>query len=568
MKSRGLALGLALLLGGNAWAQTGNMAPARNDGTSAANPAAGQPVPLPQTVSPTPVPPEPPASPVQVAAAQPNVPTAAGVPGLDADANGDNPVTRLINAPFASFQYPAAGGAGAPPPGAPIPVPSLSAPAVRLTGFSQLDLGNFSQDAASKADLGNIQNGVGFRRARLAAAGNLSEFTSFYSEVDFASPGRPSFLDMWVQQANLPLFGNVRIGNFRQPTTMDGWTSVRHLQFLERSLPMQAFDPFRRIGAMAWDLSQDERTMWAYSVYGTGWTFWNPNSTPASTSYNTLGGDDRFGTQIGDIGGVSFATRMTHLVYFDEPSNGRYLLHVGGGYNFSEIGGDVNGDRTYDARAIPEFFVGDSTAGGATAGGTPFVADTGRILATSYNLWHGELAGSWGPAHFQTEVFLIDVNQQVGTPLFYNGAYFQTGYFLTGENTGYNKQMGVLDYNVKPFTEFFGVGRKGSRRMGGWGAWEIAARWSYVDLSSSHVGAYASSSATSVPNTPNQGIVNATTLALNWWWNQYTRVQFNWIHDWATYYGSTGSAGLPAGGIPAHGATQFNIFASRIQFEF
>jgi hypothetical protein len=58
----------------------------------------------------------------------------------------------------------------------------------------------------------------------------------------------------------------------------------------------------------------------------------------------------------------------------------------------------------------------------------------------------------------------------------------------------------------------------------------------------------------SLPLTPNPGIVNDATLALNWWWNQYTRVQFNYINVNKN----------PVTG--ANGAT--NIYAARFQFEF
>src|SRR4029078_3422265 len=42
-------------------------------------------------------------------------------------------------------------------------------PLVRITRFAQLDQGVFSQTAQSRANLGDIQDGVGFRRARLQA---------------------------------------------------------------------------------------------------------------------------------------------------------------------------------------------------------------------------------------------------------------------------------------------------------------------------------------------------------------------------------------------------------------
>lgn len=431
-------------------------------------------------------------------------------------------------------------------------------PLIRLSGFFQYDTGWFSQDINSKDVLGNIQNGTGFRRTRLQGLGQLTEFTTFSIEMDFAFPGRPSFMDVWGEQANLPLVGHARIGQYRQPVTMDSWTNIKHLEFMERSAPFIAMDPFRRVGIMGWDHSEDERTMWAYSLFGTGITFWNggPNQV-----YNTEGNDNRFGVQLGDSGGISFATRATHLLYYDPHANNRYLLHVGGGYLFGELGGEGTtgtNAKAYEARTIPEFFVGDQAGGFLTAAGTPNVVDTGRFLATHYQMLHAELAGSWGPAHFQAEYMATFVQQLGGGNVFLDGGYAQAGYFLTGENTGYNKLMGALDYNVIPHTRFFGIGR--NKGFCGWGAWEVATRWSWVDLSSTQVRAnnYVPGQTTAPTAIPppviNPGVLNEPTVALNWWWNEYMRVQFNYIHSMV----QSNNSGFYA----------TDIFALRFQTEF
>jgi phosphate-selective porin OprO/OprP len=425
-------------------------------------------------------------------------------------------------------------------------------PLIRLSGFFHLDDGLFSQSPQSQAVLGDMQDGVGFRRARLQALGNLTEFTRYSVEMDFATAGRPSFMDVWGEQGNLPFFGTIRIGQFRMPETMDGLTSIRHLEFLERNLAFQALDPFRRVGIMAYRVADDEMTTLAYAVYATGFTF----SNGVTTSYGTIG-DNRYGTQIGDNGGVSFAIRGTHLLYYDEPAEGRYLLHVGGGYNYSQIGGNgLTGPsaRAYEARAIPEFFVGDPAGGFLTANGTPPVVDTGRFLANDYQMAHVELAGNYGSAHFQTEAMVTGVDQMNGGPtVYYYGAYAQAGYLLTGESMGYNKQTGVMDYNVKPFSEFVGTGKRGF--MCGWGAWEIAARWSYLNLAATNVDPVNQLPAIAgPPPAPNLGTINESTVALNWWWNQYTRVQFNWIH------------GMPDYNVA--GFAPYDIFGTRFQIEF
>ena len=424
-------------------------------------------------------------------------------------------------------------------------------PLIRLSGFFQLDDGLYAQSAASRTYFGDIQDGVSFRRARIQAIGKLTEFTGYTIEMDFAQAGRPSFADVWGEQSELPFLGTVRIGQFRMPGTMDSWTSVRHLNFLERSAAFQAEDPFRRVGIMAYAMSDDERTSWAYAMFGTGLTFWDGTQTVYSTF-----GDNRAGMQIGDNGGVSFSSRITHLLWYDEPSEGRYLGHIGTGYLYSQLGGEGNSGafaKTYRSLVLPEFFVGDPAGGGSTAAGTPRVLDSGRILANDFSMYHAELAINRGAFNFQTEVMLETINQQGGPTMLMPGAYMQCGYFLTGEHANYLKQAGVFDYNVVPFTPFFGTGRHG--RMAGWGAWELAFRWSYVDMSLTNLNPNNDiTQAPGPPPIPSRGVLNESTVGINWWWNRFTRVQFNWIRSMPDHLGS--------------GLAPFDIYGTRFQVEF
>ncbi|HEV3137102.1 MAG TPA: porin, partial [Pirellulales bacterium] len=133
-------------------------------------------------------------------------------------------------------------------------------PTYRITGFTQLDGAWYSQDPKNMATVGNAQDGVGFRRARVAIVGNAAEFTSYMVEVDFATAGRPSFFDVWTEQGNLPVLGAVRVGQYLQPFSVDAMSGFRNLPFLERSLPFLAFVPFRRVGVMSSNITKDERT--------------------------------------------------------------------------------------------------------------------------------------------------------------------------------------------------------------------------------------------------------------------------------------------------------------------
>src|SRR4029077_20813353 len=71
----------------------------------------------------------------------------------------------------------------------------------------------------------------------------------------------------------------------------------------------------------------------------------------------------------------------------------------------------------------------------------------------------------------------------------FGGGYVQLSYLLTGENRSYDKRLGRLDtyYLGKgtgkgPFTNAWFVKDEDGRFNYGLGAWELAARWSYLNL--------------------------------------------------------------------------------------
>ncbi len=140
--------------------------------------------------------------------------------------------------------------------------------------------------------------------------------------------------------------------------------------------------------------------------------------------------------------------------------------------------------------------------------------------------------------------------EQIGAPqVQYDGAFAQCGYFLTGEHLTYNRLYGVFD-KVVPHTEFFGIGRH--EWMCGWGAWEVTARWSFVDLEDPNAVPIAFSAGP--PPSPNPGELTNYTLGLNWYWNAYAKLQFNYIH---CNFDST-----------LVGENECNIFCGRFQLAF
>lgn len=362
-------------------------------------------------------------------------------------------------------------------------------PNVRLSGFFQADSLWASQSLENQIAVGNgvaadgdVQDGADFRRARLAAVGQAWDNVSYMLEMDFAFPGRPSFMDVWLEVDDVVGSSNLRIGQFRQPFGMDGLTSVKEMTFLERGLPF-AFLPFRQIGVMLYGNSKDELATYAVS----GFRF------PTDT----------FGGNVGDNGGYGLATRVTGLLVNRPDAGG--LLHVGGAYSFIDPANDL-----VQYRNQPEVFVGETGGGALIPTGVPnnlppFV-DTGLLATENVNLASLELAMAYGSFYAQSEAITAFVNRRDGESLTLPGVYAHAGYFLTGESRVYNGKSGVFG-RVKP--------NRSVAKDGGIGAWEIAARWSAIDLNDADI---------------QGGRLNNLTGGLNWYLNPNTKFQFNYIH--------------------------------------
>jgi len=373
-------------------------------------------------------------------------------------------------------------------------------PTVKVTGFFQADAGWFLQDAASRTQLGDIQDDRGFRRTRIAAIGNVAENVSYQLEMDFAFNGRPSFMDVWLDVAKVPIFGNIRIGQWRQPFGLDELTSVKELTFLERPL-MFGMAPFRQVGVGFHDTSYDQNATWAGSVFGTG--------------------TDPFGNSIGDRG-YGGALRVTKVLVEDPSSD--FLVHIGGGYSYI-----ATPNSTIQYRNVPEYggpF--DGTTG--TTGTVPFFVDTGAIPAENANLFNVEAAGTWGPVHAQSEFRYSAVNTNAAGRAGFPSFSAQTGWVLTGEHRPYNKAAATLG-RIKPTHPI------GSRCGGG--AVELAVRYSWIDLNE---------------GTITGGELSNMTYGVNWYLNNFTKLQFNYIN-----------ADLNRAPV---GSSATDIFAVRAQLDF
>jgi len=207
------------------------------------------------------------------------------------------------------------------------------------------------------------------------------------------------------------------------------------------------------------------------------------------------------------------------------------LLHLGVDYSFNDPGRD-----TIQFVSTNEVFLSQNPNLGPAGlsvlpiiGVTPFV-NTGALSADTVQFFSAEAAVAAGRFAIQSEARFARVEQADGQELNFPGAYVQVRWVLTGEEVPYSKTQATFT-RVIPNSDF--------DRAGGIGAWELLGRVSHLDL--------------------NDGTVSGRrltdfTAGLNWYWNRYTKLQFNWINSQLT------DADL--------GDSVANAFAFRAQIDF
>jgi len=363
------------------------------------------------------------------------------------------------------------------------------------------------QDAGSLARFGDLENYTEFRRLRFFCSGKGYGVYDYKLQFDFAGTD-VTLKDAYVGVHEVPLLGYVRVGHFKEPFSMEELTSSKYCSFIERGLP-NIFAPSRRVGIAAYNSTESKNLCWAYGVF-----------------YNDF--DAKAKRQVGDAQGVDLVGRVWATPWYDESTEGRYMVHLGAGAVYRN-----DRDNTARFRSRPEIH-----------GGARWV-DTGDIaLDNDYFTVNFEAALVAGSFSLQSEVFGTRLNQVGGGHPEVYGAYITGSWFLTGENRQYEHGKGVFG-RVKPLENFWVVNTDEGRCVGK-GAWELTARWSYLDLDDAGL------------TGADRGQLNDVTVGVNWYWNPYTRLMFNWVHPIGDYV-------VPNGGF--NDATG-DIIAMRLQLDF
>jgi len=363
-----------------------------------------------------------------------------------------------------------------------------------FTGALAVDRMNWlSQNVASKAQFGDLNeyDGGEIRALRFGLVGTLN----FERPWVYVIAGATNAFDKGFETEDLdnitlfdwrldiPFFRNsvMSIGKQKEPISMERLTGMVFLPWQERSAVADALLPSRNVGIVWNGSSPDKYISWAFGVFN-----------------DWFDADQDFNESASQ-----FAGRLTWAPFKTEDDSN--LLHLGLGYRYSDA------KEGFRYRTEPEFNKSPVFVD------TGFDIDNGLLAADNMATYNLELSWRKGPFWLASEYFRTDIqNPLLENPVF-DGYYVSASWVLTGEMRPYNKKNGLF----RPIPISRTVYQNGK------GAWELAARYSDIDLTDGLV---------------EGGDMQIASLGLNWWLTPFFSLGVNYRYIWNTQEGLEGTS--------------------------
>ncbi|WP_347340404.1 OprO/OprP family phosphate-selective porin [Phenylobacterium glaciei] len=381
-----------------------------------------------------------------------------------------------------------------------------------LHGVMQLDTAKYDQDDRLPAAVTarDLSGGANFRRARIGVDGKVFGNFDYNILFEFGGSGAEDagrVQELWLQYSGLkPL--RFRIGAFAPPLGLEDAASVNGSLFPERpavaDIARGLAGADTRIGGGV--IGNGDH--WFASAIATGPLVQSLNS--GATAFNAPIFDEQQG----------YALRVAGM-----PLHGfDWLVHVGANASIvaqpTDLGASAGTRYALQLRERPELRV-DGTR----------LVDTGQIDAKGAQAYGLELAAQKQNLLIQGEYFDISLdrrNPAVGAsdPSF-NGWYVEGSWVLTGERRKYN--IGAAAFDAP------GVDKPFDPSNGQWGAWELAARYSTIDLN------YAEDSLIAADRVRG-GQQDIWTLGVNWFPNPAVKFMLDYYDVSVDRKNTTGAA--------------------------
>jgi len=445
-----------------------------------------------------------------------------------------------------------------------------------IRGVAMFDATHYFQDAANPnlsvdlrrgagsgdtARARDLNSGTNFRRARFGVEGKAFEFFDYGFIFEYGGSGAEDAAhihDMWLQYAPPQLKsinGKVKVGAFEPIIGLSASVSTSSMAFMERPASAEvarnfaagdsrAAIQFAANGDLGSGQDQGISAFWLVSTALTGNQVSTLNS--AASGFNT----QTFDEQKAWIGRFAVA-----------PHSGTdWLAHLGVNYQYVFQPADALGpDAAPGSNRFP-FQLRDRPETRTDA--TRFV-DSGSI--STDNAWVVGLEAAFQMRQFyiEGEYFKYAIDRAQPTALedpSFNGWYIQGSWVLTGEPRRYNQVNGAFD---GPSVNF-----PFNPNAGTWGAWEIAARYSVLDLNFHELTPAATPADLVAASSIRGGEQRIFSLGLNWYVNSvvlfklhYSHVEIDRLAPSANFGGGTYPIGSQIG-------QDFDLITLRSQLSF
>jgi phosphate-selective porin OprO/OprP len=419
--------------------------------------------------------------------------------------------------------------------GSPTISSSDNAFSISLTGLMQADYGYYMQGSRAKT-LGpsygpDLSSGTNIRRSAIGVRGRMFSDWSYMLLYNFGNSATETPGGILYSYLQYDGFGplTIRAGAIAPPSSIEDGTSPADLMFIERNSSSN----------LQRNIAGAEGRAGVTVAYAGDRLF-------AALSYSGGKVQDPavFDEQMAVVG------RLSYLAVADQESDrhlivGGNFVHVfklqdmvAGGNDTLQTSPSANVLHCFTLADFPELTV-DSTASK--------LVNTGSLPANHVTSAGLETAGNWKNFYVQSAYYLYQIDR---APVAYNvytasstyaaqtvhpsdnvfhGWYVQASWVLTGESKPFIKSTSAFG-SPKPF-------RPLSVKDGGWGAWELAARYSTLNLNSHEnsadgvvTGWSGVQKSYTFFNTVRGGNQRIATVGLNWYPVSTIRLLFNYLY--------------------------------------
>jgi len=292
-------------------------------------------------------------------------------------------------------------------------------------------------------------------------------------------------------------------GQVISPFCLENANSGKWIPFMERSLPITALKPCMGIGGL-------------FHHWGDNYAFVFASTTPLHGSNKDTATIKHRSDKL---------TNTARLVFAPVHLDGRVVQFGVSGVYADNSPTFRDGTPNTDGRRF-------STRPEIRARNTMSMIDSGNMMEIDhYYQWGAEAATQWGPLVVQSEFLQTNVHRRDKPTLNYYGWHAQTSYVLTGEHREHKMKNGSFG-KITPQCKY--------------GAWEVAARYSMVNLNDEDI---------------HGGKENNFSVALNWYVNKNLLIRTNYI-----YANIDPTQALGAARNPNPAKRHLNIFGTRAQF--